>query len=384
MQLHLVWLSSLMLALVGAPAQFAQSDLSVKLFEGKLSPKFRIQLDDDNLAKLRINDREYVRATIDVGDAQYAEVGFHLKGAAGSYRSIDDKPAMTLKFDKFRKRQKFNGLDKLHLNNSVQDPSYLTEILCAELFLAANVPTARGAHAVVELQGKSRGLYVLKEGYDSAFLKRHFGNSTGNLYDGGFLTDIDGNIKKSGGANADDRADLQALLAACREPDRAQRVERLDKLLDLDRFISMMAVEVMTWHWDGYGMKNNNYRIYHDPKSDKMVFLPHGMDQMFYDPHGGIQPPMQGIVARALFEAPEMRRRYYRRMGELSSQHFTGEKMSKRIDELRERVQPIATEISDRLGRQFEQQANHLKQRVQARAEFVDKQIRAKLEQMKD
>jgi spore coat protein CotH len=382
MHRRVVWLTSLTLVLVGVPAQFAQSDFSVKLFEGKLRPKFRIQLDDDNLAKLRNNDREYVRATIDVGDAQYAEVGFHLKGAVGSYRGFDDKPAMTLKFDKFRKGQKFHGLDKLHLNNSVQDLSFLSEVLCAELFLAANVPTARGAHAVVELQGKPRGLYVLKEGYDTAFLKRHFGDSKGNLYDGGFLTDIDGNIKKSGGANADDRADLQALLAACREPDRARRVERLDKLLDLDRFISMMAVEVMTWHWDGYGMKHNNYRIYHDPKSDKMVFLPHGMDQMFYEPNGGIQPPMHGLVARALFEVPELRRRYYHRLGELSSRHFTVEKMAKRIDELRERVQPMAEEVSPRLGRQFEQQANHLKARVRARAEFVDKQIKAKLEQM--
>lgn len=377
-------LSGLILIGVAAPAQIAQSDSSSKLFDGRIVPKFKIQLDDDNLAKIRTNDREYVRASIEDGNAKYADVGFHLKGAVGSYRPFDDKPALTLKFDKFRKGQSFHGQDKVHLNNSVQDASYLCEMICAELFLAANVPTARGTHAIVELQDRPRGLYVLKEGYDSAFLKRNFGDATGNLYDGGFLTDIDGNIKKSGGANAEDRADLQALLAACREPDRAKRIERLDKLLDLDRFISMMAIEVMTWHWDGYGMKHNNYRIYHDPKSDKMVFLPHGMDQMFYDPHGGIQPPMNGIVARALFEVPEMRRRYYHRMGKLSAEQFTVAKMEKRLDELRERVHLIATEVSPRLGRQFEAQAHHLKQRVVARAEFVDKQIKAKLEQMKN
>ena len=99
----------------------------------------------------------------------------------------------------------------------------------------------------------------------------------------------------------------------------------------------MMSLEVMAWHWDGYGMKSNNYRIYHDPKTDKLVFIPHGMDQMFGVPwgdmRGAISPPMGALVSRALFEVPEMRKRDYRRVGELSSTIFTAEKMTKRIDE---------------------------------------------------
>jgi hypothetical protein len=65
-------------------------------------------------------------------------------------------------------------LDKIHLNNSVQDRSYLTEILCGDLFLAAGVPAARGTHARVFLNGRDLGLYGLKEGFDQSFLRRHF------------------------------------------------------------------------------------------------------------------------------------------------------------------------------------------------------------------
>ena len=83
-----------------------------------------------NFNKLRRNPRDYVRATIREGDQVYEEVGIHLKGAAGSFRPVDgDKPAFTLNFDKFVDRQKFHGLDKLSLNNSVQDPSYMTEAI---------------------------------------------------------------------------------------------------------------------------------------------------------------------------------------------------------------------------------------------------------------
>lgn len=359
-----------------------RNDEAAEFFKAGKIPRLAITLSEDHLKQLRAKDREFTGCTVRDGDATLTDVGMHLKGAAGSYRPFDDKPALTLKFDKFVQGQRFHGLDKIHLNNSVQDPSYLTEIICGELFLAAKVPTARATHAVVELQGRKRGLFVLKEGYDATFLRRHFGDASGHLYDGGFLTDIDGTIRKSGGVPAPDHADLKALVAACREPDHAQRFARIDKLLDVDRFLTMMAIEVMTWHWDGYGMKSNNYRIYHNPKSDKLVFMPHGMDQMFWEPTGSVAPPMQGLVARALFEMPEQRKRYYRRVGELSAGIFTAEKVDRRIEEIRARVKPAATEVDPGFAKEVDRQIDHLKSRARARAEHIEKTIQAKLDQI--
>lgn len=370
------------LAALLAAWQQPKNDQAAAFFKEGRIPRLTITLSDEHLKQLRSKDREYTSCSIKEGDAELTDVGIHLKGAAGSFRPFDDKPALTLKLDRFVAGQRFHGLDKIHLNNSVQDPSYLTEIVCGELFLAAKVPTARATHAIVDLQGKKRGLYVLKEGYDAAFLKRHFGDATGHLYDGGFLTDIDGPIRKSGGQPAPEHADLKALVAACREPDPAQRFARIDKLLDIDRFLTMMAIEVMTWHWDGYGMKANNYRIYHDPKSDKLVFIPHGMDQMFWDPNGAISPPMQGLVARALFELPDLRKRYYRRMGELSATIFTADKLGRRIEELRGRVKPAAAEIDADFAKEVDQQIDQLKSRAQARARHVERAIKDKLEQI--
>ncbi|HKX62652.1 MAG TPA: CotH kinase family protein, partial [Verrucomicrobiae bacterium] len=165
-------------------------DKSDEFFASGVIPSLHIEIARTNMASLRRDDRTYVRATVREGDRAYEEVGIHLKGAAGSKQSIDQKPALTLNFDKFRDGQKFHDIDKLHLNNSVQDKSYMTEALCSELFLEAGVPTARTTHARVWLNGRDLGLYVLKEGYDRQFLKRHFRNPKGNLYDGGFLQEI--------------------------------------------------------------------------------------------------------------------------------------------------------------------------------------------------
>lgn len=62
-----------------------------------------------------------------VNGKTYHEVGVKLKGAAGSFRSVDDRPAMTLNFGKATEDQRVFGLRRLHLNNSVQDESRMNE-----------------------------------------------------------------------------------------------------------------------------------------------------------------------------------------------------------------------------------------------------------------
>ena len=98
---------------------------------------------------------------------------------------------MTLNFDKNAKGQRFHGLSKLSLNNSVQDPTLISEQFSREMFLKAGIATPRASHAVVELNGRDLGVYVLVEGFNKQFLRRHFKNAEGHLYDGGFLKDVD-------------------------------------------------------------------------------------------------------------------------------------------------------------------------------------------------
>src|SRR5215212_1845444 len=175
--------------LIAAPVTAAEKpDPAADLFKpaGPV-PVFKIETDKATADSLRREPRKYVPCTLKVADQTFKGVGIHIKGAAGSTRPWDDKPALTLNMDKFAPHQSFRGLDKFHLNNSVQDGTYLNEIVCSELSLAAGLPTPRATHALVELNGRKVGLYVLKEGFDAVFLARHFGDATGNLYDGGFL-----------------------------------------------------------------------------------------------------------------------------------------------------------------------------------------------------
>lgn len=353
------------------------ADESDELFkhEGPLL-LFKIDVDKDNVEQLRREPRKYANCSVQVGDTIYRDVGIHIKGAAGSSRPWDDKPALTLSFDKTDAKQRFRGLDKIHLNNSVQDPRYMTEILCAEMFLAAGVPTARATHVLVELNGRKVGLYVLKEGYDSAFLKRNFGGNNGNLYDGGFLVDIDGELKRThGSSDVADRADLKAAAIACRERDLAQRFAKVDKLVDIDRFMKMSAIEVLTWHWDGYAMHRNNYRVYHDLKSDKLVVIPHGMDQLWWDPNGSIQPRFEGLIARKLMETGEGKERYRKAFSDMLNQVHKTEELHGKIDKLLGRLKEHLAPTNGNLYRSIESHSRGLKEAIRVREESARKQL---------
>jgi spore coat protein H len=352
-----------------------KKDASAAFFRDGVVPRLKIQISDAELQRLRQENREYVRCTIVEDDkTQYEHVGIHLKGAAGSFQGIDGKPALTVNFDKFQEGQKFHDLDKIHLNNSVQDPSYLNELVCSELFLAAGVPAARTTHARVWLNGRDLGFYVLKEGFNKGFLKRHFPDASGNLYEGGFVQDIDGQPRLQNGSGPTDRSDVKAVIDACREGDTAKRWQRLEQVVDIDRFLTFMALELMTCHWDGYCNNRNNYRFYFEPKSGKVQFFPHGMDQMFGDPNFSVLNVPGAMVARAVMSNPEWRGRYRDRLAELTKLFVPPDRLQKRVDEHHQRLRPVLAEMGSPQAEAFDGQVKAFKDRLAARARSLVQQ----------
>jgi spore coat protein H len=366
-----------------AASRSKKADPSDELFGGSQAPRIQIEIPAEATATLRKYrwqagqpaERQDVRVTIREGGRVYNNVALHLKGAAGSFRAVDENPAMTLHFDKWVRKQRFHGLSKLSLNNSVQDPTLVSEELCRELFLKAGIPTPRATQAWVELNGRDLGVYVLTEGWDKRFLKRHFKNAEGNLYDGGFLEDVDAPLTLNSGDKHSAQTDRIALADAAREPDPDKRRARLEKVLDLDRFLTFVALEVMSWDWDGYAMNRNNWRLYHDLDQDRMMFMPHGMDQMFGNPTGSVLPPVQGLVAKAVLEIPDLRQRYFERMKELRAAVFQPAAMTNRAREIASKVTRLPREKEPRKARDQESAVSEFCDNIMARGRFLDQQL---------
>lgn len=380
----LIWTAAAWLVLrdAPAPAKLIHADprkdraLADALFTNGLVLNLRIEIPEAGMASLRKDPRKHVNATLREGDAVYTDVAIHLKGSAGSFRNVDDaKPGLTLSLSKFEASSKFHGLDKFHLNNSVQDPAYLSEWICAEMFRAAGVPATRVAHALVEINGKKRGLYVIKESFEKDFLAQYFRNVRGNIYGQPGGADVNQPLERIGGEGENTRSDLKALTAAAQEPDATRRWERLRQVLDVERFLSFMAMEIMLCHWDGYTFAQHNYRVYHDLDADKMVFFPHDMDQMMSDPNVPIMPGVAGLIAQAIMNTPQTRPRYRERFGVLFTNVFQLPRLTNRIDWMTARLVPTLKAYDPGLAREFENNAVGLKNRIIARAQSLDRQF---------
>jgi hypothetical protein len=351
-------------------------DASADLFESGKILRLKIELAPEEVAKIKDEKRPYVRCTVVENDSvTYKDVGIKLKGAAGSFREFDDKPALTLNSDKFTKKQRFHGLDKFHLNNSVQDESYLNELICSEIFRAANYPAPRVAHARVWLNGRDVGLYVLKEGFDNKFLERHFTKPFGNLYDGGFCQDLDTMLEKDEGDGPDDRRDLEALALAARDPDPRKRWRKVNELVDMDAFLRFMALERMTCHWDGYTMNLNNYRIYFDPaRGGKAVFLPHGMDQMFGDPGMGIFEEGGALISSVVLQDNDGWKKYRKCVHELLPLFRPPDKWLARVDEAAARLKPVLKELGAEAEKNSLDRIREFRERIAQRADNLKEQ----------
>lgn len=336
--------------------------------------RLRIEVAPDDLDALRTDHRGYVRATLREGSDVIRDVGLRLKGSAGSFQPIEaDKPGFTVKVNRFAPGKRFHGLKKFLLNNAVQDPSYFSEAVGNHLFREAGVPAARAGFALVTLNGKDLGLYVLLEAVTADFLAQHFENPHGSLYEG--PGDVTGEIDEDSPGIFTDRADLVMLSNAALEPDPRLRMRRLGEVLDMDRFISFLAMEAVTWHWDGYVVGVNNYRIYNDIAKGRMVFLPHGSDQLFQDPEGAVLPEPQGIIARAVLETVEGREKYRTRLIELRSRVLDLGGIQRRVASLSARVRPVLIERSAVEAEAQAEAASDLLGRISRRAQSIDEQI---------
>ena len=276
-------------------------DPAEPLFKGDVIPQFRITLPPASISLLNGNPKEYVQADLQVLFNQdiinLGSIGVRLKGNYGSFRTLDQKSAFLLDFDRYVDKQELFGLEKLALNNMVQDASLIHERLSYRLFREGGVAAPRSAYATVYVNDDLYGLYSIVETIDgSSHLKAWFGDDDGSLYEGSYGSDLETNL--IGTFDHDNGmdvgyTDLQELVAALNaidaKNDPATFVDDVSKVINLESYLTFAATEIFIGHWDGYAWTRNNYFIYRAPDM-RWTFMPWGTDQTFndyLDPWGG-------------------------------------------------------------------------------------------------
>jgi len=331
---------------------------------------FKILVEGPALVVLEKNDRSYVRATVSEGTNVFKDVGIHLKGM-GSFRPFKEKPSFTVKFDKYVDDQTYEGLTKLMLNNSSQDSTYLAELIATQMFRDAGLPAARVTHAFVEVNGRALGLYVLVEAMNKEFLKQYFRNTKGNLYEA-YLQDIDQKLDQDGGSDTS-QTDRTNLLTVARIQKPIDRWDALQQVLNVDGYLSHLALEMFTSHTDGYAMNRNNYRLYHDPADGRFHFLVHGLDWAYASTGVSIDPPKNTIITKAVLQTPQGRKLYRERVRQIYTNVFRVDLMTNRVNSAVANLKAAARNPNE--AKEFENYGNEMRNRIVARAKNIAEQL---------
>lgn len=211
------------------------------------------------------------------------------KGGYGSFRADLDTQKVAFKIDLDRvEPRKWHGLQKIVLNNLVQDPTFLHEWLTYEAYRVAGIPAPRVSYARLHVNDVYFGFYALIEAVDGPFLDTWWADGSGHLLEAAYGPDFDpgeevlfeydqGPDEVAGRAHV---AEVANLLAA--SPWDEATYATLRGLVDMDQVLRNMAVEAATWNWDGYTTENNSY-WYEDPTTGLWQLVPHGVDQTWVD-----------------------------------------------------------------------------------------------------
>lgn len=283
-----------------------------------------------------------------INGVELRQVGLRKKGFIGSV--VRTKPSLKIKTDRVRKGQKLGDTERITLNNSRQDPARMVTCLAYEVFAAAGHPAPRCNLANVMVNGTPLGPYVHVEAVKKAMLRRLFGEGgdAGSLYEGtvadftdahtaGFATGELGHWQAKTSDSDPSGAPLLAVLAALRVDD-ASLEQELGKVLNIKRFMTYWAVEVVVGHLDSYSAGANNFFVYFDPTDGKRaVFIPWGTDAVFNDDGGGggkaaLARFTSGEVARRLTQTPALRQRFDAELRRVIEDVWDPEALIKRID----------------------------------------------------
>jgi hypothetical protein len=281
---------------------------------------------------------------------------------------------MTISFDKYKGAERYHGQKKMHLNNCAQDGTYLMELIGGEISRKCGIPASRCTHALVKWRGRDLGLYVVKEAFTEDFLAKFFKDVEGDLYDGGFVREIDENSEKDQG-DPKDKANVKQLIAACRESDAQKRLAALEEILDIDSYITFTALESILAHWDGYNFNRNNYRFYQNPTTKKFVFFLHGMDQVFGDPNAPAVRDSGSMVGQALFTLPGMRQKYQERVEQIYEQVLKSIDWGARVTEAGNHVKAVLEKKNPKWAKDYEGQIQGARSRVEQRIASIGKQL---------
>ncbi len=251
-----------------------------RLFDDTRVHTIDITIDDWGALIEEAQEERYVPCTLTIDDEVFRQVGIRAKGN-NSLRLTSEyeltRYSLKVEFDHYLPQGNYHGLDKLSLDASFQDNSYLKTVLAFDMMRFMGVPTPLCSYAWVRVNGEDWGLFLAVEECEEAFAGRNFGWDHGVLYQPDYRSLNDENADVALRYIDEQPSSYPNIFDHAKTPmvhsDQRRLIESLRKLsqgevttaVHTDEVLRYFVVQVFVMNWDSYlGHTGHNYILYEE------------------------------------------------------------------------------------------------------------------------
>lgn len=156
-----------------------------RLFDTSTVHTIDIVIDDWDAFLETCTSEQYSLCSVVIDGEKCGSVGIRGKGNTSLSNVAqygNNRYSFKLEFDHYQEGRSYYGLDKLCLNNLIQDATYMKDYLAYTLMNKMGVAAPLCSFVKVNVNGEYWGLYLAVEAVEDAFLTRNYGSESGELY----------------------------------------------------------------------------------------------------------------------------------------------------------------------------------------------------------
>ena len=156
-----------------------------RLFDNSKVHTIDIVIDDWDAFLATAQIEEYSVCNVVIDGEAFTNVGIRGKGntSLSTVASMDsDRYSFKIEFDQYDSTKTYYGLDKLSLNNLIQDNTMMKDYLTYQMMNEFGVAAPLCSYVYITVNGEDWGLYLAVEAVEESFLQRNYGSNYGELY----------------------------------------------------------------------------------------------------------------------------------------------------------------------------------------------------------
>lgn len=402
---------------LGIPKASENPGYISRLFDERRVHSLDIQIEDWEEFLENAEEETYVSCTAVIDGEEFHQVGLRAKGNNSLSLTEEyglSRYSLKLEFDHFNQGGNYYGLDKLSLDASFQDNSYMKTWIAYDMMEFMEVPAPLRSYVWVTVNGEDWGLYLAVEEPEEAFARRNFGHDYGRLYKPDYkrldaenadvaLKYIDDDPESY--PNIFDNAKVDITQGDKERVIQALRIlstgEDLEKAVNIEEVLRYFTVQVFVMNWDSYlGYTGHNYYLYEEdgilsilPWDYNLAFGTYalGMTDPIKDPevliNYPIHTPAEGSVMmnrplyHNLMKTEEYFQSYRKYFDQFVSQYFESGRFQSLLAQTREMIAPYVEKDPTAFCSYEDHRlaADTLEQVCMLRAESVRKQLNGEI-----